>query len=882
MHPKEHLSINKQSINKDYAQILDMYNLKYNKVGYYYQVDETEKVQGWILHLSSVWTETPDLLNTILPLLISYKVPFKVAQNKAKTVMLCTGNLGYNQLGKVFCIYPENDEVAFILVKELLTITKEFRGCTIPTDFHLGGIVYTRYGSFSPKLFVNQSGHVERYIHDLNGQLIKDEYSIPFRFPKGITWPFGKISTSVEQVPITLFNNAYKIFATIKTDAKGRVMKAMRLQHFWVQWIIIKEATHDVCVDEEGRDVTDRLHWQYNLLNDLRGKIPLPKVYDFFTQNGDSYLAMEYVKGKQMGQVIWDIYEFSVWFDLAIAKKLLLIDYLLQLVDVINTLHEHGYVHRDIIPENFILNKDNKFVAIDLELVYSIKENIPNPPFTLGTPGFISPEQRQVKQPEINQDIYSLGALMVMFFTNLNPVKFQQDHSRLSDYLNFFICNKQVSHLIAACMRLEPSERPDLDTIKFTLEEFHKTLSVPGQDSDILSIQTVKRNPVNQLIKHLINGLVGSIMIHPDKVWHSNATQDNELLSNQQTGVTQSMGFYSGICGVMYVLTQAKCEGYDVQTTKKAYDRGWQYIHTRFLNVLPNVIPGLYHGAAGVALCMAKGIEAGLIDPAYKLSITKCLEVPSSNLNLAHGVAGQGLAVLNCLKMVEPEISENILQNCVNILLDNQEKDGSWLTVYSKNDPEIRYTGFSQGVAGICFFLLKYYDHTKDESVRLPVSKALQWLKKKSKKNKNGLYWLANDRQKIFNNWLNDGVAGVTLCFITAYKIFGDPAYKVIAENALRINPRSLVYHDFSLANGTIGLAEIYLTAYQVFQDDEWKTRADFIVNTLMNTCLYDSKDSCHWIIEGNKIPTADFMVGNSGILYLLMRYLSPGIGSFL
>lgn len=859
----------------NYSKILDKYQLSYQQIPCYYQIGEPNRVQGWVLHLTVTWIQIPELLSAILPLLTSYGIPFKVVQNKKKAIMLCDGSLGYNQLGKVFCIYPPDDETTVALVKEFLVLTKNFHGVEIPTDHPLGGIIYTRYGSFNPKLYVDQNGRVDRYIYDLNGQLIKDEYHTPFKFPKGIYWPFSEISKPEEHVPSTFLNNRYKVLTTIKTDAKGRVMKSLRIHGFWVQWIIIKEAKSGVCVDKKGRDVKDRLLWQYDLLNDLKGKIPVPRVYDFFQEKGSSYLVMEYIKGEQLGTVIDNAYEMSVWFNLSTDKKLLLVDYLLQLADTIHKMHQQGYVHRDINWMNFILNKYNLIVPIDLELAYSTVAYKPDPPFTLGSDGFMSPEQLEVKTPKVNQDIYSLGALMIRFFTNLSPVKFDNANHKLLQDLNFFINNKTISSLISTCLSSEPAIRPDIKTIKDALENFRLSLDV-AEGSKISYCESP-----HEFVEGALNGLGDTLMIHPSQMWHSNSARENEPLENQQGGILYDIGVYTGVSGVMTVLAKSKFQGFEVNAIMKGYNRSWEYIHNDFLSALPNVLPGLYHGAAGVALAISKGIEARLIDAEYTSSIEKCLEIPATALDIAHGVAGQGLAVLNCLNFLSPEKAESILNQCVNQLLENQQKDGSWLTFLPENNSKAIYTGFAQGVAGICYFLLKYYDHSKDEQVKPAVLKALRWLKKKSRRSKEGTFWLISNRGKVFDRWLNNGTAGIALCFITAYKVLGDPDYKEIAENALRINPEHIVYHNFSLANGTTGLAEVYLTASEVFGDNEWRERAEFILNTLLHAHR-GNDELCYWIVEDNKMPTADFMVGNSGILHFLIRYLSPQTSFFV
>lgn len=384
---------------------------------------------------------------------------------------------------------------------------------------------------------------------------------------------------------------------------------------------------------------------------------------------------------------------------------------------------------------------------------------------------------------------------------------------------------------------------------------------------------------IHNMIKLLIETHADPSMAQSEKPWHSNAAPDYDPLAKLED-VTK-MGIYTGISGVMYVLAKSKYEGYDIDSTQKLYEKSLHYLNENFIKLLPNVIPGLFHGAAGVASAIAKGIEAELINPEYKTEIKRCLEIPANGITVSNGVAGQGLATLQCLNFLEPEVSDYLLHQFAGILLENQQKDGSWLTVGSEGVPAARYTGYAQGVAGICYFLLKYYERYRDDGTGMALASGLRWLQKKSKKNKRGTYWFTNDQRKFSNLWLNDGIAGVVLCFVTAYEILGDVSYKKIAENALQRYPRFMVHSNFSLANGLAGLGEIYLKAARILDSDEWQQRADFILNLLLNT-RRGGEDLCYWIIEDNKNPTADFMVGNSGILHFLLNYLSPKSSSIL
>ena len=867
---------------EDYRGVLEQHQFQYRPVDYYYQVGEPTRSQGWILHLSCVWPKILDLLDTILPLLKNQSVPFKVVQNKNIANLLCNGNLGYHQLGKVCSIYPPDDETALILVKALLEITKDFKGCAIPTDFSLGGIIYTRYGSFNLHQSLGQNGSSDRYIQNGSGEWIKDEYCTPFRFPKGVPWPFQEIVDPVEEAPSSFLKERYRVFSTLKTDAKGRVMKSLRLHGLQVQWILIKEAKCGVCEDEQGRDIRDRLRWQYQLQSHLQGKAPVPKVYDFFQEKDDAYLVMEYIKGKPLRELIINIFQLSIWFKLNSGKKDLMMSYLIQLVETLEILHAEGYVHRDITPVNFILDRSDRLVAIDLELAYSLKDDVPNPPFKLGTPGFMSPEQLEAKRPEVNQDIYSLGAFMIKFFTNLSPVKFECSHSRLPTNINFFIRNEEISKLIASCLSKTPGDRPDLANIKSALENYKAGLNTPQSTQNDAPSDFIDRRAIQGLIQQVIPAFSNPIMVHPGELWHSNNVNEDEQLDNPQRSILYSIGFHSGVGGVMYTLAGVKAAGYDIESTREVYTRSLDYLRSYYLNALPDVMPGLYYGASGVALALAHGISVKLVGQEYRPEIAKCLEVPENGLDIAHGAAGRGLAILRCKEFINTKRAEQLLQHCVELLLENQQKDGSWFTIPMEGSRPLYYTGFSRGVAGICYFLLQYCQHNRDERVLMVIAKAMHWLRKKSKKNRKGIHWFTHIGGKFSEFGLNDGTAGIALCFINAYQILGDPSYKEIAENALRSNPECLVHSDFSWGTGITGLAQAYLAALEAFEDDEWRMRVDFIVNTLINVCRGDQEKMSYWEVEDNKLPTADLMAGNGGILYFLLKYLTPRTSSTL
>src|SRR5579872_4550891 len=119
----------------DFSALLRQYQVSYRPSQYYWQVGQINHVQGWIIHLTVIHSQLPNLLQKLLPTLISSSIPFKIVRDSDTAGNILDGNLGYINLGKLISIYPENDAQALELAKNLIALTRHFSGPAIPTDF---------------------------------------------------------------------------------------------------------------------------------------------------------------------------------------------------------------------------------------------------------------------------------------------------------------------------------------------------------------------------------------------------------------------------------------------------------------------------------------------------------------------------------------------------------------------------------------------------------------------------------------------------------------------------------------------------------------------------------------------------------------------------
>ncbi|HEX8954711.1 MAG TPA: serine/threonine-protein kinase, partial [Burkholderiaceae bacterium] len=171
----------------------------------------------------------------------------------------------------------------------------------------------------------------------------------------------------------------------------------------------------------------EKKQFDQQLINEARaaGRLSHPNIVTVFeagTENGNSYIAMEYLQGAVLGRRMDGGEGFSADEVVAIAAKL---------ADALAHAHKNGVIHRDINPSNIFLSDDKQPKIFDFGIArapnrLSDDEN-DDEPYTLfqnnllGTPNYMSPEQAQGKPVDHLTDLYSLGAVMYEMLTQRKP-----------------------------------------------------------------------------------------------------------------------------------------------------------------------------------------------------------------------------------------------------------------------------------------------------------------------------------------------------------------------------------------------------------------------------------------------------------------------------
>lgn len=139
------------------------------------------------------------------------------------------------------------------------------------------------------------------------------------------------------------------------------------------------------------------------------------EVYDVGEEDGEYYIVMEYIEGKTLKQLL------KKRESLTLTE---VIDIMTQLTDGISHAHESYIIHRDIKPQNIMIQDDGRIKITDFGIAMALNATqLTQTNSVMGSVHYLPPEQASGKGATIKSDIYSMGILMYELLTGTVPFK---------------------------------------------------------------------------------------------------------------------------------------------------------------------------------------------------------------------------------------------------------------------------------------------------------------------------------------------------------------------------------------------------------------------------------------------------------------------------
>jgi serine/threonine protein kinase/Tfp pilus assembly protein PilF/predicted negative regulator of RcsB-dependent stress response len=220
--------------------------------------------------------------------------------------------------------------------------------------------------------------------------------------------PFGASGEQALQAGSVL-GGRYEILAVIGKGGMGWVYKARDREIDRI--VALKVIREDLARDE---NIIKRFRDEIILARKVTHKNVL-RIYDIAEAGGRKFISMPFIEGRDLKDVIAGEGALEIGRALEIAR---------QVLEALKSAHEAGVVHRDLKPQNIMIDKEGCVCVADFGIAKSADTGgLTVTGQIVGTPEYMSPEQAEGKDVDFRSDLYSFGLIFYEMLTGRVPFK---------------------------------------------------------------------------------------------------------------------------------------------------------------------------------------------------------------------------------------------------------------------------------------------------------------------------------------------------------------------------------------------------------------------------------------------------------------------------
>jgi serine/threonine-protein kinase len=255
-----------------------------------------------------------------------------------------------------------------------------------------------------------------------------------------------------------LFANRYRIEQILGRGGMGVVYKATDAQ--LDETVAIKTLPGDVMT--RSPEDLERFKREIRLARKITHRNVL-RTFDYGEADGVYFISMEFVRGYTLAELI----------DEAPSRRMpsrAIVGIARQICRGLQAAHEQGIIHRDIKPQNVLIDAKGEVKLMDFGIARMAEapEAMTQVGLIVGTPHYMSPEQVQGKQLDARSDVYSMGVMIYELLVGKRPF----ESSSLTGVLTAHITEKakpaidlrpeigrDINNIVMRCLEKDPVAR---------------------------------------------------------------------------------------------------------------------------------------------------------------------------------------------------------------------------------------------------------------------------------------------------------------------------------------------------------------------------------------------------------------------------------------